>query len=104
MAPVPGTKWLRCSTSAAMRSSDKRLCYRPLLAEADVIIAPVTSRVSRIAGWALQRLSEILNASVVVRRHAGHAARGGPGTARACPTRINYAHGPYGASDVRLLG
>jgi len=42
MAPVPGTKWLRCSTSAAMRSSDKRLCYRPLLAEADVIIAPMT--------------------------------------------------------------
>ena len=52
MAPVPGTKWLRCSTSAAMRSSDKRLCYRPLLAEADVIIAPMTSRVSRIAGRA----------------------------------------------------
>ena len=44
MAPVPGTKWLRCSTSAAMRSSDKRLCYRPLLAEADVIIAPINVR------------------------------------------------------------
>ena len=96
MAPVPGTKWLRCSTSAAMRSSDKRLCYRPLLAEADVIIAPTTSRVSRIAGWALQRLSEILNASVVVRRPLRNLA--------AQLTRINYAHGPYGASDVRLLG
>ena len=41
MAPVPGTKWLRCSTSAAMRSRDKHAIDR-FWPEADVIIAPIT--------------------------------------------------------------
>jgi hypothetical protein len=42
MAPVPGTKWLRCSTSAAMRSRDKRsVLSTAFWPEADVIIAPM---------------------------------------------------------------